>query len=57
MFMCTIYNCREYSKCNGCVSSEMHKWLQLPATPTDDPLATVYPINQYKKSHVYAVTR
>ncbi|XP_050440332.1 uncharacterized protein LOC126845614 [Adelges cooleyi] len=35
----------------------MHKWLQLPATPTDDPLATVYPINQYRKSHVYAVTR
>ncbi|XP_050521911.1 uncharacterized protein LOC126894734 [Daktulosphaira vitifoliae] len=35
----------------------MHKWLQLPATPTDDPLATVYPINHYKKSHVYAVTR
>ncbi|KAF0760445.1 Uncharacterized protein FWK35_00036951 [Aphis craccivora] len=35
----------------------MHKWLQLPANPTDDPLATVYPINHYKKSHVYAVTR
>ncbi|XP_025203923.1 uncharacterized protein LOC112600825 [Melanaphis sacchari] len=35
----------------------MHKWLQLPANPTEDPLATVYPINHYKKSHVYAVTR